>query len=133
MTATLQLRVDTPVVECGGVVRGGLSWSVDGSFRAVRIEVGYHTEGRGTADSKVVAVQEMPQEPQGALLFELPIPPEGPLTVDGQLIRLIWEVRLVVDRPLSSDDREVAVITVFPRGGLALWAQRNAGPPSHPT
>jgi hypothetical protein len=127
---TLQLRVDTPVVECGGVVRGGLSWSVDGNHRGVRVEVGWHTEGRGTPEKKVVAVQEMPAEAQGAVLFQLPIPPEGPITVNGQLIRVIWEVRLVVDRALQGDDREKATITVFPRGGLALWAQRHAGPPT---
>jgi hypothetical protein len=130
VSAELHVRVDTPVVECGGEVVGTVGWTVAGDgHRGLRLELRYRTEGRGDRDSASPVRLALPAQPSGSMPFRLAVPQGGPISYQGKLIRVIWEVALVVDRPLQSDDVEAVPVTVFPRGGLALWAQHHAGPP----
>jgi hypothetical protein len=112
---TAQLELDASVVECGSVVTGNVTWSPGGRRGPSRLVLRYRTEGRGNKESKVVARCFVGPGKTGQARFELAVPASGPVSYDGQLLRLIWEV--VLD-PLTSG--ATVDLTVVPSGWLRL-------------
>ncbi len=131
----IELDATTDVVECGDTVRGVVRWAPEEKMpRGIDVLLGYHTEGRGDTDRKVMARARhdiVEGEAGGELPFELVAPTDGPITYDGRLMRVIWTVTARLDMRLARDPSAVEVITVFPRGGHDLWAK--SAPPPPPT
>ena len=129
----IEIRVDTPLVECGETVRGLVTWSVEGDRppRAVVVELGYRTEGRGDTDhGRAESIRhDAGAATSGEVPFELRVPDGGPITYDGRLIRVIWSVSASLDLQMARDEAGSAPVTVFPTGGHAVWAEM-APPPS---
>ncbi|MBN1491007.1 MAG: hypothetical protein JXA69_13910 [Phycisphaerae bacterium] len=87
--------------------------------RGVRVELGWHTEGRGDTDKKVVdtvTVQEGslhgPQAYQWT--FELAVPSDGPISYHGHYINILWQVRAVVDMPWARDAKAEQPVQILP-------------------
>jgi hypothetical protein len=67
----------------------------------VTVEVGWRTEGRGDPDSAVVQSTEMVTDgtaPPGMrdVSVDFTVPADGPVSYDGKILRIIWEVRVRV-------------------------------------
>lgn len=128
----MRIELDSPLVEVGESVAGTLHWGPDAGTGPVRVGVGYRTEGRGTPVRSLVAAVDLTPSPDRTAAFELEIPSGGPISFDGRLIRVVWQVeaRSDVDRAAEPDAEEE--VTVFPRGGRTAWVRRMAPPPVGP-
>lgn len=113
----IQLSCDRHEVRCTEVVRVLLGWHADRQPEAVRIELRWRTEGRGDRNSGVGAVhrhgpEQGPIPPQ--LEAALRVPGDGPVSYDGQMIRVIWEVRAVLEMRLRTDPSAAVPLQVLP-------------------
>lgn len=105
----IQIQIDDRPVAPGGVLRGRIVARCEGQKapRAVVVEAGWRTEGRGSRDQGDVLSQRL--EPRGGHAeidepFEVPIPAAGPCSYDGDLLRIIWELRVRLDIPWGRDE-----------------------------
>lgn len=98
--------------ECGDTVIGSCAWAVEKAPRSVRVMLEYYTEGRGDEDRRAVATKNLTATEEGDASFEFKLPTGGPVSYNGDLIRVIWQVRVLCDLPWASDSEETAVITV---------------------
>lgn len=116
MTASIEL--DTAVTECGDDVTGVVS----GVAGTATVELAWHTTGRGAQDAATVASVSVDPDGDGRARFAMDVPADGPMSIDGTLLQVVWEVRLVGGGAEAS-------ITVLPRGGLAMWVRQAGAPP----
>jgi hypothetical protein len=124
------LELDHWFAEPGGVFDGRVrlppSPELTGRrVRGLRVELHYHTTGRGDRNQWIGPPQTFALGPDGSLQqqFVLPVPPDAPISYDGTLMRLIWSVRAVVDISMDTDPRSEVPVVVVPYGGLALYTQ----------
>jgi hypothetical protein len=145
----LRLEVDSWLAEVGGLFTGLLANDPPpdqaSSVRAVRLELWYWTEGRGTKDRRTVSELHYPASDgvQLATRFTLPVPWEVPISYDGDMIRVRWQIRAVVNRSWKTDHSTGVDVVVAPVGGFGLYHAphplRSQGsvaappPPGHPS
>jgi hypothetical protein len=119
MTALARLALDHDVVECGCAVRGVVSWSGNDRHAQVRVVLRYRTQGRGDVDTGVADRRELGDAETGEVRFGLFVPPNGPVTYHGQLLRLLWSVAVEIPVrgfSLRDNPRASADVTVVPYG-----------------
>jgi hypothetical protein len=121
-----ELRLDADVGECGDAITGTITWP-DGTTPPVRgaVRLRHRAEGAGMVD-EADGHDPVRWDEQGR--FSCLVPAAGPISFTGRLVSVSWSVEVVdlaTDVVLAS-----APVTVVPAGGLALWAQRTAGPPA---
>jgi hypothetical protein len=118
-----QIHLDHWLAECGGPVLGGVSWTGNGKFERVGVVLRYRTEGRGDVDADVVARYELGTAESGQTRFRLDVPPLGPVTYHGRLLRVLWQVAvyLPVNKASAKPGTGVAIcdLTVAPHGWTA--------------
>ncbi len=119
----LQLQ-DSQIMPSYPVV-GQFTWQPDDPDKepkSAEVYVAWFTEGRGTRDRQYVATQEI--EPEHLLKyrqrpyeFELNIPYDAPLTYNGHLFRLMWEVKVQIVFPglFRPKDTTSQIIQVVPQ------------------
>ena len=92
-------------------------------IREVRIMLRYRTEGRGDTDSWEGPAVSFPVGVDGALTadFTLDVPSDAPVSYDGNLLRLLWEVEARTDLRLRLDKKTSQSIVIVPSGGLGLY------------
>ena len=118
----IELVLDTIVAALGETVRGQVQWDPNAKPPdAVVVELGFHTEGRGSEDRGVVAGTERtfagdPTTIAPWLQFELTIPHDAPVSYDGNLIRVLWWVEARLDVPWARDPKASESIQVLPKG-----------------
>jgi hypothetical protein len=129
---SLEVQVDQGIVEVGGRFRGRLrragqlddiATDKQQRVRAVRLVLGYRTEGRGDTDEGTVAEREFPVDAYGRLDvgFELEVPRHGPISYDGRLVRVLWTIEATVDVKLARDRSTYIPVLVVPSGGWGLY------------
>lgn len=84
----------------------------------------WRTEGRGDEARGVIrAVRRQPGQvgPSDPFdhTFEFTIPENGPISYEGKLIRIIWEVHVLVDVPWAGDPSHARSFRVLPHGSEA--------------
>ena len=94
----ITITVDPAPLEAGA--RGTATVCAEGELTGaerISVDVGWRTEGRGDPDSGVIQSAEFtrddapPLEPwEMAVDFE--VPAAGPVSYDGKILRIIWEV-----------------------------------------
>lgn len=111
----------------GGRVTGQVTWTPESARqpRGIKVMLRWRTEGRGSVDQRVVAETIVPAGQAVAGLpmqvpFDLPLPPDGPVSYNGQLIRVIWEVRVEIDEAWAINEKFHAPLVVVPR-----WIERS--------
>ena len=114
----MTIELDRAAAECGGSVTGTAAWSGAGSADVI---LRWSTSGDGIVDG---GTTEAAVIADGQARFELPVPHDGPMSFEGKLISVRWEVVLE-----AGDTTETAEVTVLPRGGLAMWVRQAAPPP----
>ncbi len=129
----LSIRIDDDVAEVGSffgcdVARSPADGesnasSGPGKIRAVRVSLRWYTEGRGDTDSNTVMTVELPVDEFGMTSgrVELGVPGNGPISYDGSLIRVRWEISAQTDIKLGFDQLSTAEVLVVPRGGHGLY------------
>jgi hypothetical protein len=124
VSVRVELALDHGLVECGGQVLGGVSWTGNLRLDRVGVVLRYRTEGRGDVDSAAIAHCDLGPAESGQARFRLDVPPLGPVTYHGQLLRLLWQVAVAVPVTKASGRARsglaVADLTVAPQG----WLQR---------
>jgi hypothetical protein len=122
MSAQARLVLDHGVAECGGPVVGTVHWTGNRRRQPVAVVLHYRTEGRGDVDAGVVAGHDLGDAEAGEARFRLEVPPLGPVTYHGQLLRLLWQVAVQIPASRSyhrsRTGSATADLTVVPRGWL---------------
>ncbi|MDO5498071.1 MAG: hypothetical protein Q4F67_00130 [Propionibacteriaceae bacterium] len=118
---SVDFETEEPFV-VGQEVAGVVTWDPRNVTRArsFQIAVRWRTEGRGDRDEGTIARVDipLPEGPPAAVTkypFRFAIPPEGPVTYFGRLIRIIWEVEARVDIEWAIDPNTKVSFTVVPR------------------
>ncbi|MDO5682414.1 MAG: sporulation protein [Propionibacteriaceae bacterium] len=106
----------------GQSVYGVATWDPVGVTRgrAFIITVGWRTEGRGDTDTGVIATFNIPftsGQPTTVTTFpfQFQLPPDGPVTYHGKLLRVLWSVTARVDVSLAIDPKQSRDFVVSPR------------------
>lgn len=122
MRPQVWLQVHHGVAECGGAVTGDASWSGNTGLRRIDVVLRYLTQGRGDVDSAVVARCGMGDTEAGRGQFRLDVPRDGPVTYNGQLMRLRWQVAFTIARTRGFGPRDsgpgIVDLVVVPRGWI---------------
>lgn len=128
----LSIEIDHDVAEVGGAFRcavrrspvdGEINDKTFGKARSVRLSLRMYTEGRGNEDQERYALTEFPIDEYGMAtgIANLVVPAEAPVSYDGQLIRVRYEIEARTDLHLARDQRSSAEVLVVPRGGLGAY------------
>jgi len=112
--AIIRLEVSQESVHNGEHVTGHASWSSTSGKepRNFRVICRWRIEGKGRRKEEVV------DKASGAhdVAFNFEIPLHGPLSYDGQLFRIVWEVVASADIPFALwGEEEKKVFTVLAR------------------
>lgn len=125
---TLSMELDDEVAVVGGIFSGKLIREPDGMekgpmARAVRLSLKFFTEGRGDKDQKTLHTIEFPLGDDGRLdaPFSFDVPSDGPISYDGSLIRVVWEIEARIDLKLARDPKTERTVLVVPEGGGGLY------------
>ena len=118
---TINLALNEEMVVAGDRLFGKLSYATQEPPKQVKVELCWYTEGRGTRDRKVTDTCLLDSQ---QLTFGVPIPftvqtpHEGPITYNGSLFRIIWEVKATVVLPgmLSKKEEQTQLVNVVCRG-----------------
>jgi Arrestin (or S-antigen), N-terminal domain len=119
----IDIRLHHNQVMAGETLTGSFSFYPDSqkTVKEAIASIGWRTEGRGTVDQG--KVQEITFDPthfangSGSVPFKFQLPSECPISVDGQLIRIIWEVSVKLDIAgiFAKDHKHSQVFRVLPR------------------
>ena len=122
-----ELELQDPVAEVGGAFRGRVvsEAEIDAGVRAVRVWLRFEAKGRGNTDGAIVDADEIPLHPGQPfdVPFTLRVPPTVPISYDGRLIRVVWELGVRVDRRLAKDQSVERTVLVVPEGGQSVYRQ----------
>ena len=111
----MRVELNNAWTECGDYVSGTASWNGPKTPRSVRVALKYRTEGRGNTDEAELTTVELHADSQGYQQFQLKVPEEGPVSFDGNLISLIWEVELRLDLKGRRDPKESERVEILPK------------------
>lgn len=123
----IEIEVPQPVVEVGQKLHGRLVWTAEQQAKPkhVKVALGWRTEGRGDVDRKTTTELKLEAGSVSAgdrtvFPFEFLLPNEGPISYDGSLLRILWEITVLVDLPglFARDEKYQLAIRVLPRGGI---------------
>ncbi len=91
--------------------------------RGIRLQLRYRTEGRGTTFTEIADEGECEADEFGRInaTFELQVPRDGPISYDGSLIRVIWEIEVRVDIKRGFDTKDEIPVLVLPTNGWGIY------------
>lgn len=122
----INIHLRQPELEAGQQLHGSFTWhpSQPKTPKAAIVTVAWRTAGRGYIDKQNVT--EIRLEPgfgfevNGASDFSVLIPSTGPVSYDGGLLQIIWEVHVSVNLSglLAGTHIGVLMFRVLPRGAL---------------
>jgi hypothetical protein len=109
----IRLELSQESVHNGERVTGHATWSSSGGKEPRRFEVicRWRIEGKGRKKPEVI--DKASGGNQIAFNFEIPVP--GPLSYDGKLFRIVWEIVASADIPWARDEEEVKSFLVRAR------------------
>ncbi|NJN74045.1 MAG: hypothetical protein HC799_15150 [Limnothrix sp. RL_2_0] len=120
----IDIQLDDQQFCWGDTLSGQFIWQSDNPDKIPKsadVLMNWFTEGRGTGDRQTV--EKQPLSPQKLLDFQtrpfpfsFTIPREVPMTYDGYLFRLMWEleVKIVFPGIFRPQDRATCVFQVLP-------------------
>lgn len=112
------VRLTSAEVQTGEVVTGEAVWNSEGDKKPRRLEVvcRWRIEGKVKNEEEVGRAEEVEigARSQAAVRFEFRIPFYGPLTYDGRLFRVVWEIIARADIAFARDEVDTKVFTVKP-------------------
>lgn len=115
------IQINEPYVQVGETVHGTVEWRSSGTTpRAIIIAAAWRTEGRGDISTGKAGELRVPYDPSSPLSgvpipFAFDIPTEGPVSYDGKLLRIIWEIAAQADLPMMLDEKDALAFRVAVR------------------
>jgi hypothetical protein len=99
-------------VSLGDFLEGRCQWFPDTEDRKKKaiVTVGWRTEGRGDVDHQFFT--ELSLNPEELTTFRCQIPINAPPSYDGELIRIIWEVKVEIKRRFQKSITESQIFRV---------------------
>lgn len=96
-----------------------------GQVRAIRISLRMTTQGRGDTDQEDYATAELEVDEYGMAAGDvrLHIPSNAPISYDGELIRVLWQIEARTDIKFGVDQRSSAPVLVVPIGGVGVYSR----------
>jgi hypothetical protein len=112
----ISIQLKQTQISPGQILRGDCYWQTnsDKEFQPATLKIGWRTEGRGNVDKDQFS-QKIKLASLVSVPFEYEIPLNGPLSYDGQLIRIIWEVVVEIDQFWFGHERAEQVFRVVSR------------------
>ena len=109
----IRLELSQESVHTGERVTGHASWSSSGGKAPhnFRVICRWRIEGKGRRKEEVI--DRAGGGNQVAFNFEIPL--SGPLSYDGKLFRIVWEIVASADIPFALDEEEVKSFLVRAR------------------
>ena len=107
-------------VRNGDSLTGRVVWTASGKKQPRKIEAicRWRIEGKGRRKETIVDQElglDVGSRTEVSVPFDFTIPLPGPLSYDGKLFRVIWEIVGRADLPFAIDEVETKVFTVVPR------------------
>lgn len=109
----IRIEFENQETVLGDTLRGKIAWTPEKDMtpRKINLVFGWHTEGRGsTAEDDVISCEHDCGAVVAGQTVEIPfkvtIPDDVPVSFDGELIRLIWSLKVRVDVPWAFDIKE---------------------------
>ena len=120
----IDVRLAQTKVTAGDTLKGTLIWHAPNSKvpKKASISIRWYTEGRGMRNNQTV--QEFFFDPNQLISsqrlgtpFSLDIPYDAPITYNGFLIRVIWELEVLIDMPglFTRGEKQKCQFQVTPR------------------
>ncbi|KAB8139979.1 hypothetical protein F8S13_25860 [Chloroflexia bacterium SDU3-3] len=115
------IQINDPYVQVGNTVQGTVEWRSSGTVpRAIIIAAAWRTEGRGDVSLGKAGELRVPYDPSRPLSgvpipFAFDIPAEGPVSYDGKMLRIIWEIVAQADLPMMADEKSALAFRVAVR------------------
>ena len=99
---TLQIQLENSRCLPGQMLQGSVSWEFDSTPKQLTLQVSWNTSGKGTDDSETVFTEDWsPDSKSGQKGFQFQLP-RGPISVQGNLINIGWEIECTSKRPKDS-------------------------------
>ncbi len=99
---TLQIKLKTSVYRPGQLLDGTVIWEFDSPPSKLTLELSWRTSGKGTDDSETVYSENWsPDSKSGEKEFQIQLP-RGPISVQGTLISIGWQIECTSKRPNAS-------------------------------
>ena len=96
---SLQIKLEASDIRPGQWLKGSVVWDFDSVPSKIELEVSWQTSGKGTDDSDMVFEEEWtPGTKSGERSFHCEMP-RGPISVQGNLISIGWQVECSSNRP----------------------------------
>jgi hypothetical protein len=113
----IRLDLTSQEVVNGAAIRGEMNWSSDGKApRKLEVFCRWRLESKGRDREEVVDLElDVAPDQNVTIPFEFAIPTNGPLSYDGALFRIVWEIVARADVPFARDQEEVRAFTVRAR------------------
>jgi len=115
------IRLDLPQdkVFNGDHLQGRVEWSSSGKEpRKIEVICRWRLDGKGKKREEIIDRQveeKIASRSQITIPFDFEIPLRGPLSYDGKLFSIIWEIFVNVDLPRAFDEEETKTFTVRAR------------------
>ena len=120
----IEIQLDQTSISVGDELSGSFIWQPTNNKnpRNAKISIRWYTEGRGSRDSQTVNQIKMDSitisSSQGEPIpFGMEVPYQSPITYNGSLLRVIWEleVRVGVSGMMPRNDKQKIQFQVNPR------------------
>jgi len=121
---TVELRVNSPIAEVGDAFSGWVHRdALGGQVSSIQLSLQCRTEGRGDTETATVDYLQLPVESDGSLSspFTLRVPPLSPISYDGSLIRVIYEIEAETDVLIAGHPKVEKRVLVVLAGGQELY------------
>ena len=110
----IDIQLQHNEIEVGQSFSGQFYWTGNKTPEEITFKVGCRTKGQGTVDSETLYYNSFVGTTSSA--FTCKIPALGPVSYDGQMIHIIWEVIVKIIFPgiFGGMEKEVKVFIVIP-------------------
>lgn len=123
----LSFSLDGWLAELGGAFQGTIAYHPTegeaGRANGIRLRLSYRTAGVGGSVHRVAAEQRWSMEPGASFVtsFLVGVPGLEPISYDGQLLSIRWQIEVAATRPWRGDHSVVADVLVVPVGGGSIY------------
>lgn len=115
----IRIEKNASEIRAGQTLKGQVVWSTDKgkSPRKIAVTIQWVVSGKGVKSENVLdsVVDDATESKTHVVVpFEVEVPSYGPLSYDGKLFRVVWEIKAEVDLPFAVDEEERVAFTVLP-------------------
>ena len=130
MDLQIELAGQRDVFHPGETVRGTFSWSLSDRPSELELRLFWYTQSKGTQDVTIVTTRRLDLPPMaGRETFEFQLP-DGPYTMHGKLISVLWALELVAGR---AKETARTPLVLSPYDGPVVLDEPQAGNTGRPT